>query len=125
MEEIVTRIERWRQKSGMTPAELAKALDMNRSSVVHMLNGRNKPSLQFVLNIAQYDQELDLRELLTGTMSKTESSDALPLEVNEVAPSPPQPSEMVRTKEVAGEVVKERLIVLKIDGTFDSFTKEE
>jgi transcriptional regulator with XRE-family HTH domain len=125
MEEIVTRIERWRQKSGMTPAELAKALDMNRSSVVHMLNGRNKPSLQFVLNIAQYDQALDLRELLTGTRSKTESSDALSLEVNEVAPSPLQPSETLRTKEVAGEVVKERLIVLKIDGTFDSFTKEE
>lgn len=125
MEEIVTRIERWRQKSGMTPAELAKALDMNRSSVVHMLNGRNKPSLQFVLNIAQYDQALDLRELLTGTRSKTESSDALPLEVNEVAPSPPQQSETLRTKEVIREVVKERLIVLKIDGTFDSFTKEE
>jgi len=109
----------------MTPAELAKALDMNRSSVVHMLNGRNKPSLQFVLNIAQYDQELDLRELLTGTRSNVENSDALPLEVNEVGPSPPQPSETARTIEVVREVFKERLIVLKIDGTFDSFTKEE
>jgi|SaaInl5LU_22_DNA_1037371.scaffolds.fasta_scaffold14052_5 transcriptional regulator with XRE-family HTH domain len=124
MEEIVTRIENWLQKRGMTPAELAKELGMNRSSVVHMLSGRNKPSLKFILNIARYDDQLDLRELLTGSsIQKTIKVDKH-VSIKEIDTTPPQHSTVIETKEVVREIVKERLIVLKNDGTFDSFTKE-
>ena len=125
MEEIVTRIENWLQKRGMTPAELAKELGMNRSSVVHMLSGRNKPSLQFILNIARYDEQLDIRELLTGSSNQTSTKEDKHVSIKEIDTTPPQRSTVVETKEVVREIVKERLIVLKNDGTFDSFTKED
>ena len=124
MEEIVTRIENWLQKRGMTPAELAKELGMNRSSVVHMLSGRNKPSLQFILNIARYDEQLDIRELLTGSSNQTSTKEDKHVSIKEIDTTPPQHSTVIETKEVVREIVKERLIVLKNDGTFDSFTKE-
>ena len=118
MEDVVQRIQEWLDQRKMTPAELAKALDMNRSSVIHMLSGRNKPSLQFVMNIAEFDTKVDVRELLTGkkTMGAVVKEAKVEL-VKEEKPSP--------TPSTTSNSTTERLIVLKSDGTYDSFTKEE
>lgn len=118
MEDVVQRIQEWLDQRKMTPAELAKALDMNRSSVIHMLSGRNKPSLQFVMKIAEFDSKVDVRELLTGkkTVGAVIKEPKVELVKEKMAsPTPPTPSNSTT----------ERLIVLKSDGTYDSFTKEE
>ena len=81
MDEVVARIEQWMQQKGMAAPDLAKALDMNRSTVVHIMNGRNKPSLQFIINLANHDPEIDLRFLLTGRRSPTLSESSGPSEV--------------------------------------------
>ena len=124
MEEIVSRIEAWLKAKNMTPSELAKELQMNRSSVVHMMSGRNKPSLQFIINIALYDPELNLRFLLTGASQEPTTKDVTTLEIKEVATALPQPITPTEPKTKSKEIVRERLIVLKNDGTYDSFTKE-
>ena len=124
MEEIVSRIEAWLKAKNMTPSELAKELQMNRSSVVHMMSGRNKPSLQFIINIALYDPELNLRFLLTGASKEPTTKEGTTLEIKEVATALPQPITPTEPKTKAKEIVRERLIVLKNDGTYDSFTKE-
>jgi len=124
MEEIVSRIEAWLKAKNMTPSELAKELQMNRSSVVHMMSGRNKPSLQFIINIALYDPELNLRFLLTGASQEPTTKEVTTLEIKEVATALPQPITPTEPKTKAKEIVRERLIVLKNDGTYDSFTKE-
>jgi len=97
---------------------------MNRSSVVHMMSGRNKPSLQFIINIALYDPELNLRFLLTGASQEPTTKEVTTLEIKEVATALPQPITPTEPKTKAKEIVRERLIVLKNDGTYDSFTKE-
>ena len=124
MEEIVSRIEAWLKAKNMTPSELAKELQMNRSSVVHMMSGRNKPSLQFIINIALYDPELNLRFLLTGASQEPTTKEVTTLEIKEVATALPQPITPTEPKTKSKEIVRERLIVLKNDGTYDSFTKE-
>lgn len=117
MEDVVARIEQWMQQKGMTAPELAKALDMNRSTVVHIINGRNKPSLQFVINLADYDSELDLRFLLTGRRSPT--------------PSEPNPAKEVKVETKIVERIKEvntgknTMIVLNSDGTYKSFVEQQ
>jgi len=124
MEEIVSRIEAWLKAKNMTPSELAKELQMNRSSVVHMMSGRNKPSLQFIINLALYDPEMNLRSLLTGVSQESTTKESITLEIKDVATALPQPITPTAPKTKVKEIVRERLIVLKNDGTYDSFTKE-
>lgn len=117
MEEVVARIEQWMQQKGMTAPDLAKALDMNRSTVVHIINGRNKPSLQFIVNLANYDSEMDLRLLLTGLPSST----PLP---KELAPEVKVETKIVeKIKEV--RTGKNTMIVLNSDGTYKSFVEQQ
>jgi transcriptional regulator with XRE-family HTH domain len=117
MEDVVARIEQWMQKKGMTAPELAKALDMNRSTVIHIMNGRNKPSLQLIINLASYDPEMDLRFLLTGEYSPTPSATKA-TKVEKV-----ETKVIEKIKEVG--TGKNTMIVLHSDGTYKSFVEQQ
>lgn len=119
MDDVIDRIKTWASAKSLSPADLAKVLQMNRSSVLHMMSGRNKPSLQFIINIAQYDKELDLRNLLTG------SSPPIVLAELTQTPTPITVSDTATldVNETLG--ASSRMIVLKKDGTYESYLKEE
>lgn len=51
---------------GLTATALADAIDVQRSSISHLLSGRNKPSLDFVLKILQKFPDVELYWLLNG-----------------------------------------------------------
>lgn len=118
MGEVIDRIKIWASAKGLSPADLAKDLQMNRSSVLHMMSGRNKPSLQFIVNIAEYDKDLDLRSLLTGTshpmISEGLTKQPTTVQVSDVS---------IDVKETVDSST--RMIVLKKDGTYESYLKEE
>lgn len=115
MQEVVDRIDSWMKEKGLSAPELAKELGMNRSTVVHILGGRNKPSLQFVINLAAFDSELDLRFLLMGTSSPT------PIPNN---PNTTQPKVKVIEKIKTVSKGKNTMIVLNADGTYKSFVEQ-
>lgn len=52
-----------------TPASFADALGVQRSSVSHVLNGRNKPSMDFVQKIIENFPRVDAAWLITGKES--------------------------------------------------------
>lgn len=52
-----------------TPASFADALGVQRSSVSHVLNGRNKPSMDFVQKIIEHFPRVDAAWLITGKES--------------------------------------------------------
>ncbi|HCP40585.1 MAG TPA: hypothetical protein DIT65_02225 [Cryomorphaceae bacterium] len=117
MQEVVDRIESWMKIKGLSVPELARELNMNRSTVVHMLGGRNKPSLQFVMNLAEFDPELNLRYLLTGksspNLNTTQSSSSV------------EPVVKVIEKIKKVETEKNTMIVLNSDGTYKSFVERQ
>ena len=117
MEDVVARIEQWMQQKGMTAPDLAKALDMNRSTVVHIMNGRNKPSLQFIVNLASYDSDLDLRLLLTGHPYST------PPTIQNAPEVKVETKIVEKIKEV--NTGKNTMIVLNSDGTYKSFVEQQ
>ena len=117
MEEIVARIEQWMQQKRTTAPELAKALKMNRSTVVHIMNGRNKPSLQFIVHLASYDSELDVRYLLTGQTSPSLAEIQRPPEIKV------ETRVVEKIKEVS--TGKNTMIVLNCDGTYKSFVEQQ
>lgn len=50
----------------ISAASFADAIEVGRSSISHILSGRNKPSLDFVLKIVQAYPEVELYWLLNG-----------------------------------------------------------
>ena len=109
MEDIIVRIEKWMSTRGLTAPKLAEKLSMNRSTVVHILARRNKPSLQFIINLAQFDTELDIRGLLTGT----------PL------PSPNNTNTKENKHQHPPIALLKELIVLNTDGTYKTFVEQQ
>ncbi len=51
---------------GLSATAFSEKIDFNRSTISHLLSGRNKPSLEFVLKVLQTFPEVELHWLLNG-----------------------------------------------------------
>ena len=117
MEAIVQRLKAYMELEGHTPSSMANALGMNRSTLVHILNGRNKPNLQLIQKLCAFDDDLDLRYILTGARSK--KNNTVPLEAVRAKPiAVPVPSP------TPSQETKHKLLVLNPNGTWETYTKE-
>jgi len=65
-EYFIKRLQTLLQHYGLTASAFADSLNVQRSSVSHIVSGRNKPSLDFVLKIVHAYPEVDLQWLLNG-----------------------------------------------------------
>jgi len=65
-EEFIERLTQILNHTGMNAAAFADKIGIQRSSISHLLSGRNKPSLDFILKILDTYPEFDLYWLLTG-----------------------------------------------------------
>lgn len=61
------RIRKFMEYKGISPSELADTIGVQRSNITHVLNGRNKPSFQFIEKMLQIYPELNAKWLLLGT----------------------------------------------------------
>ena len=64
---MVNRIKKLIEKQKLTATQFASEIGVQRSAVSHLLSGRNKPSLDFVLKIKNRFPETNLDWLLLGT----------------------------------------------------------
>ena len=73
--EINERITKILEYSGFSASEFADEIDVQRSSISHIISGRNKPSLEFVTKIKNRFPELswDWIILGIGEMKQTDS----------------------------------------------------
>ncbi|MFI0429046.1 helix-turn-helix domain-containing protein [Mariniflexile sp. HMF6888] len=104
---------------GESASSFAEKIGVQRSSISHILSGRNKPSLEFVLKILSAFPEVELYWLLNGkgefpaTKKTTESN---------TITSPPAP---VIEDKMASEIKKdhsiERIVIFYSDGSFKNF----
>jgi len=80
----------------------ADAMGVGRSSISHILSGRNKPSLDFVMKITEAYPEAELYWLLygQGTFPKSEETNK-PIETTpQVIPTAPTLTEIPNTEEL-------------------------
>ena len=70
------RIKKIILSENLTYSDFADKLNITKSSVTHIVNGRNKPSLDVILKILSLYDKIDTEWLLfgTGKMLKNESS---------------------------------------------------
>ena len=65
-EEFIKRLERLLDYYGLSASAFADKVGVQRSSISHLLAGRNKPSLEFVMKVINTFPEVNLYWLLNG-----------------------------------------------------------
>ena len=66
IDEFTSRLEELFKKFDLTPSTFADKIGVQRSSISHLLSGRNKPSLDFVLKVQDVFPDVELDWLLHG-----------------------------------------------------------
>src|SRR5680860_596133 len=64
--EFIERLEHLFQYYDLNASAFADKIQVQRSSISHLLSGRNKPSLEFVLKVVKNFPEVNLYWLLNG-----------------------------------------------------------
>lgn len=67
LEDFVKRLELVMDFYGLSGGSFADKIGIQRSSLSHLLSGRNKPSLDFVMKIVSVLPDVDLEWILNGT----------------------------------------------------------
>jgi len=65
-DDFVKRLETIFDYYGLTASLFAEKINVQRSSISHLLSGRNKPSLDFILKVIENFPEVELLWLLNG-----------------------------------------------------------
>ncbi|TRX16179.1 helix-turn-helix domain-containing protein [Flavobacterium franklandianum] len=95
-DDFIKRLEYILDYYSLNASSFADKIGVQRSSLSHLLSGRNKPSLDFILKIMDVFPEVDLYWILNGkgTFPKSEIEN----EVNRVQPTPTFNNAIVETK---------------------------
>jgi transcriptional regulator with XRE-family HTH domain len=118
-DDFVKRLEMLFEHFGLTAASFSDRIGVQRSGVSHLLSGRNKPSLDFVMKINHYFPEVDIFWLLNGTgdLLKESAPSLSPVQKIE------NPSPIARRLKNDKDIVK--VILLHADGSFTEYSAEK
>lgn len=79
---MLERIKEIILQKGLSPSGFADAIQVQRSSISHILNGRNKPSLELIQKIITAFPDIDIEWLLTGQKSSIKEKEFINAEIN-------------------------------------------
>lgn len=128
-EQFSERLQKILDYYDLSAANFAEAIDVGRSSISHIVSGRNKPSLDFVMKVVQSFPEVELYWLLNGKGSFPSSKEE---SKKERIPNPPvikTADEEVLNPSVAKEVFQDKkssakirkIVIFYEDGSFEAF----
>ena len=131
---VVERIEKIRSNHQLSAAAFASKIGVQRSAMSHILSGRNKPSLEFLIKIYEAFEEVALDWLILGTPTPTDQTNKSYLfdsteaenEYQQTRPitypkseiMKPQKQSLISTEESAPP---KEIIYLYGDGSFERF----
>ena len=128
-EEFTKRLHSIMDYYDLSAASFADRIDVGRSSISHLLSGRNKPSLDFVMKIVTAFPEVELYWLLNGKGSfprkEKETANPSPSGIN---PSPQKQADLFSKnseeepiRKVVGKKPIQKIVIFYSDGSFEAF----
>ena len=111
--EFTTRLKKVMDYHQLSASLFADKVGVQRSSISHILSGRNKPSLDFILKLTSEFKDVDIYWLLNGTGSFPKN------EENNLASTP---SLFHNNSDNTVKKIQ-RIVVFYADGTFDEYKK--
>ncbi len=128
------RIKQIMEREGVTASKFADNLGVQRSSISHLVSGRNKPSLDFIQKVLEHYKDLNPEWFLLGIGKMYKSSNKQELFVEA---STPKVAEVVENKEIIKPITSvapppsllppttktiEQMVIFYTDNTFDIYT---
>ncbi len=102
MESFVERLQKILTDNDLSASQFAKKINVQRSSVSHILSKRNKPSLDFIIKISKNFKNISLDLLINGS------------EKEEKRNNPPPSIEYVIKKKYSNDVKIQHKNITKI-----------
>lgn len=127
--EFANRLQEILQYYGVSATAFSEEIQFNRSTISHLLSGRNKPSLEFVMKVIEKFPEVELYWLLNG--KGTFPAD----KKKEISPTPQNPPKVIESpaKEKIENITIsnistteknskiDRIVIFFEDGSFKSY----
>lgn len=110
--EFTSRLKKVMDYHQISASIFADKIGVQRSSISHILSGRNKPSLDFILKVTSEFSDVDMYWLLNGKGSFPKS------EEKNTTPAPT----IIDTKPSTEKKIKQ-IVVFYTDGTFEEYKK--
>lgn len=127
--EFAKRLQKILDYYGISATAFSEEIEVNRSTISHLLSGRNKPSLEFIMKVISHYPEVELYWLLNGKGSfpavspeaeirpgevqkNTEAEPILKTSEEKLEETPPLP---VKDNEI------DRIVIFYKDGRFKSY----
>ena len=126
-EEFTNRINRIMEYYDLSAASFADKIDVGRSSISHLLSGRNKPSLDFVMKIIEAFPEVELYWLLNGKGSFPKNGDQAAARFDQKPAAPQQNLNLKQSQEIMAPMPNDknkkiqRIVIFYSDGSFDAY----
>ncbi len=138
-EEFAKRLKKVLDYYQLSASAFAEKIGVQRSSISHLLSGRNKPSLDFILKVLNNFEEVELYWLLNGKgtfpksikkekQEKEMTAPTLFSQVNEPDfvqsedKTPYNISNPTKNKNKNKEI--DRIVIFYKDGSFDAYNNE-
>lgn len=135
-EAIILRIKTILRHYDLTSSTFADMIEVQRSSISHLLSGRNKPSLDFVLKVVAKFPEVDLYWFLYGTGSFPKEKEKKIVVEKKVTTTPSlfqnaslgdisEKNKIISEYEQETQTSKsiKKIVILYTDGTFEDYSK--
>ena len=126
--EFANRLQEILEYYGMSATAFSEEIQFNRSTISHLLSGRNKPSLEFVMKVIEKFPEVELYWLLNGKGSFPADKK------KEISPAPHNPPKVIESsaeESIVNESSRietiqknskiDRIVIFFEDGTFKSY----
>ena len=109
MEQITERVKKIMEDNRLSSSQMAERIGVQRSAISHILSGRNKPSLDFVLKVLDAFENVSSDWLLKGEKEPVKTGGKLP-EIQSVFPV-----------KMDGQKTIEKVLVLYTDKTVEEY----
>lgn len=122
-EDFTKRLQKVIDYYSESASSFAEKIGVQRSSISHILSGRNKPSLDFVLKVLASFPEVDLYWLLNGKgeFPKQESVTPKQLHYPKKIEFPEPPIKTVDLDKNKTEKTIQRIVIFYSDGSFENY----
>ena len=121
------RIKKYMEHKNISAGELATLLEVQRSNISHVLNGRNMPGAAFIEKLLVSFPDLNARWLITGVGEMTSGGDS-PVVKEIIQPSEnyTTPGRIQSNNLSSGKIEKpiDKVVLLFSDGTFIDYNKK-
>ena len=119
--DFINRIDQILKFHDLSASVFADTIGVQRSSISHLLAGRNKPSLEFVLKVVASFPDVDLYWLLFGKGSFPKKA--------KTSPNVESEPKVVVKDVVSGDALKrsgtiDKIIIFYSDGSFKSYSEK-